>query len=81
MRGDDKIKREKFIKFAESRTNNLLKSIRSLSHLSNRNSYAYTPEDVKEIFNVIKDEIKKAESRFNDKGSVKDSNSFKLSNR
>lgn len=75
----DEIKREKFIRLAEARTNSIIKVIRLLSNLSNNSAYLYTEKDIKEIFNSIDKELKQARSKFEDKGKGKNSDIFKLS--
>ena len=71
-------KRERFIRMAERRVNNLLGSIALIGNLSSRNNYEYTKDDVSQIFKEIRDEVTKAEKRFleNTRGKEK----FKLKN-
>ena len=72
-------KRERFIRMAERRVNNLLGSIALIGNLSSRNNYEYTKDDVSQIFKEIRDEVTKAEKRFleNTRGKEK----FKLKDR
>ena len=72
-------KRERFIRMAERRVNNLLGSIALIGNLSSRNNYDYTKDDVSQIFKEIRDEVTKAEKRFleNTRGKEK----FKLKDR
>ena len=72
-------KRERFIRMAERRVNNLLGSIALIGNLSSRNNYEYTKDDVSQIFREIRDEVTKAEKRFleNTRGKEK----FKLKDR
>lgn len=67
-------KREKFIRLAELRTNKAIKQIQLIGNLSNKSYYDYTSQDVKKIFQVLKDEIDLAEKKFKDKTTK----SFKL---
>ena len=51
-------KREKFIRIAERRVNNILSNLDSLGKCSNRKNYEYTEEDVSKIFGEIEKKIK-----------------------
>ena len=62
-------KKERFIRIAERRTNNILEQLRLLGNCSNKNNYSYTEEDVKKIFSVIKTELKEVKMKFNSKVS------------
>jgi len=57
-------KRDKFRRLAEGRTNQAIKSIKSLSKLSNKNHYEFTELEIKEIHRVIKDELDKTRLAF-----------------
>lgn len=57
-------KRGKFVEIAEKRVSRLLKDIRLIGNLSNRNNYSYEPEDVTKIFSAIESEIKTSRKRF-----------------
>ena len=57
-------KRDKFVRVAESRTNKIIGMIKLLGNCSNKNTYEYSKEDVKKIFNAIEDELKIAKMRF-----------------
>lgn len=70
-------KEEKFVRLAESRTNDAIKKIRLIGNLSNKRNYEYNKEEVNEIFKVLETEIKKAKNLF--KGEMeKGVESFKL---
>ena len=60
-------KKERFIRIAERRTNNILEQLRLLGNCSNKNNYSYTEEDVKKIFSVIETELKEVKMKFNSK--------------
>lgn len=60
-------KKERFIRIAERRTNNILEQLRLLGNCSNKNNYSYTEEEVKKIFSVIETEIKEVKAKFNSK--------------
>ncbi len=53
-----------FRRLAAGRTNNILRNIRLLGNLSNRNNYNYSEEDFRHIFSSIENELKLAKSRF-----------------
>jgi len=53
-----------FKRLAGNRTNNLIRNIRLLGNLSNKNNYSYTEEDFKRIFSSVEDEFRLAKSKF-----------------
>ena len=57
-------KREKFERIAERRTNEALKKIRLLKHLSNKNNYDYSDQHVNKIITALKKEIELLEKEF-----------------
>ncbi|WP_147641115.1 hypothetical protein [Mammaliicoccus lentus] len=57
-------KEEKFIRLAESRTNELIKKIKLIGNLSNRSNYQYSKTQVNEIFKVLETELKIAKQQF-----------------
>lgn len=62
-------KKERFVRIAERRTNNILEQLRLLGNCSNKNNYSYTEEDVKKIFSVIETELKAVKMKFNSKAN------------
>ena len=62
-------KKERFIRIAERRTNNILEQLRLLGNCSNKNNYSYTEEDVRKIFSVIETELKETKMKFNSKAN------------
>ena len=73
-------KNEKFIRLAESRTNNVVKNIKLISNLSNRNNYEYSKKEVDEMFRAIENEIKIAKSLFySELNQTKSEKKFKFS--
>ncbi len=62
-------KKERFVRIAERRTNNILEQLRLLGNCSNKNNYSYTDEDVKKIFSVIETELKEVKMKFNSKAN------------
>lgn len=60
-------KRERFIKIAENRTNNIINTLRLLGNCSNKNNYEYTEEQIKQIFSAIESELKTVKAKFEKK--------------
>ena len=54
----------KFRSAAERRVSTLIKSVRKLSDLANRRLYAFTPEEIVQIFNAVNEEISAAQDKF-----------------
>lgn len=71
-------KRDRFEKVASKRVQYIIDKLELLSNCSNRNNYDYNDEDVKKMFVVIRDQVKKAESKFNDELSKKTKRTFKF---
>lgn len=70
-------KQSKFVEIAEKRVTRLLKDIRLIGNLSNRNNYTYAAEDVAKIFSAIESELKTSRKRF-DVALASDDKNFKL---
>lgn len=68
-------KRNRFLRLAEKRTNEVLERIRILGNCSNRGQYEYAQPDVLKIFSVIEKELKHCKLKFS--GSKQ--NKFRLS--
>lgn len=60
----DNIKRERFIRIAEQRTNKIIKMLKLLSNCSNKSAYEYTDAEIKKIFDTIETELKNSKSKF-----------------
>jgi len=58
------IKRERFIRLAEKRTNEVLKRLKILGNCSNRQTYSYTKEDIEKIFSAIEKRVKEIKAKF-----------------
>ena len=74
-----KIKRERFVKIAENRTNKIIDMIKLLGNCSNKNNYTYSENDVKQIFNAIEQELKNTKIKFQEAENLK--KEFRLSRR
>lgn len=58
------LKRDRFVRLAEARTNKILEMMRLLGNCSSKVNYEYTDEDVKKIFNALERELKNTKNRF-----------------
>ena len=63
-------KRQKFVSLAESRINKTIKDLRLIGNLSNRNSYDFTDDDVRQMFRALQKELDSAKSRFSQDGKA-----------
>ncbi len=57
-------KREKFLKLAEHRTNEVLRKLNTLGHCSNRSAYEYNDKDIVKIFTAIENKTREIKSKF-----------------
>lgn len=57
-------KSDRFQRLAEARVTKAISMLRSISKLSNRSHYEYSPEDVQQIFQAIKRETESAKAAF-----------------
>ena len=64
-----KLKRENFIRLAETRTNKILDLVRLLGNLSNTSNYTYTKADIDKIFNAIEKELAETKKKFDTIGT------------
>lgn len=60
--GEDK--RERFLRLASQRTQDVLNRLRILGNCSNRSVYDYTQDDIDKIFAALKDQLKSVEAKF-----------------
>lgn len=56
--------RENFVRLANKRVSNALKSIQLIGNLSNRSNYHYTEDDVQKIFRALQDELSACRKKF-----------------
>lgn len=61
---DVKEKRDRFVRIAEQRTNNVLDAMRLLGNCSNKSNYDYSDHDIKRIFGAIERELKNTKNKF-----------------
>lgn len=57
-------KRERFIKLAEYRTNEVLKRLRVLGNCANRSAYEYSEDEINKIFSEIERRVRETKSKF-----------------
>lgn len=57
-------KRERFIRLATYRTNEIIKRIKVLGNCANRSAYEYAQDDVEKIFAEIRRKLKEIEGKF-----------------
>lgn len=57
-------KSDRFRRVVEARVNKLIKMIRLLGNCSNQSVYAYTPDQVKQVFTVLQTELNQARERY-----------------
>jgi hypothetical protein len=59
-------KRERFVRLAERRTNEVLDRLRILGGCANKRMYEYSKKDVDKIFRTIDTEVKRVKGMFTD---------------
>ena len=57
-------KHDRFKRLAISRTNGVLRNLRSLAKLSNLRQYEYTKDDIDKIFRAIQSDLKISKAQF-----------------
>lgn len=65
------IKRERFIKIAENRTNKIIYTLKLLGNCANKANYTYTEDEIKKIFSAIDQELKNTKAKFSDANNKK----------
>ena len=73
---NEQLKRERFIKIAENRTNKIITMIKLLGNCSNKNNYTYDESDIRQIFNAIEQELRNTKNKFQE--AQGDKKEFKL---
>lgn len=63
-------KHEKFRASARRRTNNVLRALRVLGNCGNKQTYHYTDDEVKQIFDAIEEELRVTQARFGIKRKI-----------
>jgi hypothetical protein len=69
--------RDNFVRLAEKRVNNAIRTLRLIGNLSNRSNYSYSNTDVEKIFRSLERELKNARARF-ESGKGTDTPAFTL---
>jgi hypothetical protein len=72
------VRRSRFETVAARRTQKILEFLDSLSNCANRSNYEYTEEDVRKMFNAIKEKLKSSEGAFGKEMSRNEKNIFKF---
>lgn len=62
--GEKESKSDRFRRVAEARVNKIIKMMRLLGNCSNPAVYAFTGEQVQQIFATLRDELDKAQKRY-----------------
>ena len=69
-------KSERFERLASRRTGDILKRLKLLGNLSNRNNYMYSEAQVRQMFSAIDKEVRLARGRFS--AQSKDDSPFRF---
>lgn len=69
-------RRERFVRIAQKRTQQVLDRLRILGNCANRSAYEYGPDDVEKVFGAIQRELEATRRKFDDR--VKQRDEFKL---
>ena len=62
---------------ANKRVNKAIKDLQLIGNLANKSNYDYTEEDVRQIFQVLRTELKRCEERFSST-NAKETEPFRL---
>ena len=76
-----KDKRAKFIELGEKRVANVIKSLRLIGNLADKNNYHYTNEDTADIAKALKQELNDTLAKFKSSSSNSESSGFRFSNK
>jgi len=71
---DNETARQRFVRFAEARTNAVIDKLRVLGNLSNKRNYDYSEEEIDKIFSAINRQVREVRAKFDTHRSRK----FKL---
>ena len=70
------VRRERFVKIAERRVNQILDGLDNLNKCSNRRNYEYTEDEVRKIFREIEKKVRDTKRLF--QGEANNKQGFKL---
>ncbi len=70
------LKRERFVKIAERRVNQILENLNNLGKCSNKSNYEYTDDEVRRIFREIDRKLREVKLQF--QGKTETRSKFKL---
>ncbi|MBN2238979.1 MAG: hypothetical protein JW712_04335 [Dehalococcoidales bacterium] len=72
----ENVKRERFLRIAESRVNKVLESLDNLAKCSNKRNYEYTDDEVRKIFREIERKVREVKSQY--QGTTGNTQKFRL---
>ncbi len=72
------VRRERFETVAARRTQKILEALDVLANCSNKGNYEYNEDDIRKMFNAIKEKVKSIESSFNNMSDKSSKNKFKF---
>lgn len=75
MREDN---RERFVRLASYRTNEVLKRLKVLGNCSNRNLYEYSEADIDKIFSEVERKVRETKLKFKSASRSKSGKEFSL---
>ena len=60
----NKLKRDRFIRIAEARTNKAIDMLRLLGNCADKNNYEYSDDDARQIFQALQKELNNTKNKF-----------------
>ena len=72
------LRRQRFVNVASRRVQKILEQLDTLANCSNKANYDYTEDDVKKIYNAIKEKLRNTEALFDLQLNRSEKNKFKL---
>lgn len=64
MSASSEVKVTRFKRIAEHRTNRILNDLRLLGNTANRNTYAYSDDQIDKIFDALEDKLAEVKGKF-----------------
>jgi hypothetical protein len=71
-------RRQRFESVAARRVQRIIDQLESLSNCANKANYEYSDEDIRKMFNAIRDKMKNTEAAFGNALSRSEKNTFKF---
>ena len=69
---NETLKRDRFVRIAERRVNQVLEALDRLENCSNTHNYEYQESDVRKIFGELERRLKEVKQSFSDSPKAKD---------